>query len=192
MLKVFKYEIDDAPDATQVARALAVLPPFRLQKALSYKRPLDRFLCAEAYILLRDGLKELYGIIGDPEFGFTENGKPFLAEHPDIHFNLSHCPRCVCCAISDRPVGIDVEEIQYDPDLAAAACSAAELAAIARCDRPEVEFTRLWTAKESYLKMTGEGLRDNMKSVLEYAPGAVFSTEYQIESGYILNVCQCR
>jgi len=38
---------------------------------------------------------------------------------------------------------------------------------IEQAERPEVMFIRLWTMKESLLKLTGEGINDNIKQVLE-------------------------
>ena len=111
-------------------RRLRALPQWRREKALAYRRPLDRFLCAEAYLLLERALKEQFGLPGPFEFEYGPCGKPFLKGHPGIHFNISHCSRCVCCAVSDRPVGVDVETIQYDPDVAAYAFSDEELSRI--------------------------------------------------------------
>ena len=34
-----------------------------------------------------------------------KHGKPFLAYHPDIQINLSHCKGAVLCGIGDMPLG---------------------------------------------------------------------------------------
>ncbi len=41
---------------------------------------------------------------------------------------------------------------------------------------PGVKFTELWTRKESFLKLTGEGLKDNLKDVLSNANDVTFTT----------------
>ncbi len=65
-----------------------------------------------AYLLLRDALREEYGITEPPIFDYEEGGKPVLRDCPNIHFNISHCKNAVACAVSDRPVGVDIETIR--------------------------------------------------------------------------------
>lgn len=189
MSEIFKIEIPSDPSDKEVAGALSRLPRWRLEKALSFKRQIDRFLCAEAYLLLKDALHEVYGLNWDFTFKYGINGKPVLAGIPGIHFNLSHCRRCVCCAVSDSPVGIDVEDIQFDIDLAKAVLNDDELGRVLSSARPEIEFTRFWTMKESLLKLTGEGIRDDLKSVLSNS-GAIFSSEVNTERGYAISVAE--
>ena len=42
----------------------------------------------------------------------TENGKPYIKDHPDIHFNISHTNGAIAVAFSDSPIGVDVEKIR--------------------------------------------------------------------------------
>lgn len=167
---------------------LSQLPSWRQEKALSYRRPLDRFLCAKAYLLLKEGLSKLYGISGNPDFTYGPAGKPFLEKYPSIHFNISHCPSCVCCAISSSEVGVDVETIQYDPELAAGVFNASEQESIEASENPDIEFTRLWTMKESYLKLTGDGLCDDLRNLLCSAGLPIFRTSVSPEGRYVLTV----
>ena len=44
--------------------------------------------------------------------------------------------------------------------------------------------------KESLLKMTGEGINDQMKQVLELASECRFTTIEQLEKNYIYTVCE--
>lgn len=94
-------------------------------------------------------------------FGSTEYGKLFLPSAPDLHFNLSHSGAWVLCALSDRVVGADVEEIKEAfPELVAACFSVEEqrdINALNGEDRKSL-FYALWTAKESYAKALGLGL----------------------------------
>lgn len=185
MSRTFKYEVPDNIPEEDISRALDQLPSWRLEQALSYKRPLDRFLSAKAYLLLRDALEKVYGLRGDVSFAYGPHGKPFLKEHPEIHFNLSHCRKCVCCILSSAPVGIDVEGIQYDADISQVAFSASEREAILRAERKDVAFTRLWTMKESMLKLSGEGLSDDLKGLLDKDTPS-FSLDINLEKGYVL------
>lgn len=168
-----------------VQAALAELPEWRLTKALAYKRSIDRFLCAEAFILLKQGLKELFGLSDDISFEYESSGKPHIAGRSDIYFSISHCSRCVACIVADAPVGIDVEDIQYDRELALKAFNAGELAGIEAAEKPDVEFTRLWTMKESLLKLTGQGIVDDLPGVLQ-GDLPEFKIEINFERGYVL------
>jgi 4'-phosphopantetheinyl transferase len=63
-----------------------------------------------------------------------------------------------------------------------------ELSAILGADRPEVMFTRLWTRKEAVLKLTGEGLRDNLKTVLDDVSGLNIRTIVSPDQRYCYSV----
>ena len=170
MTEIFRKNVPECIDDAMMREILALLPSWRLEKALSYRRPVDRWLCAQAYLMLDGALLQVFGFGCRDGFSYGPGGKPYLRNHPDAHFNISHCEGCVCCAVSDRPVGVDVEMLQYDPDLARTVCNNAELRTIATSQRPEIEFTKLWTMKESCLKLCGEGLRNDLRDILSSPP----------------------
>jgi 4'-phosphopantetheinyl transferase len=97
-------------------------------------------------------------------FGYAPEGKPFLLEHRDLHFNLSHAANVLVVGVArDRPIGVDVERVPgYDivGSLSHVALSAPErraLQSLATAERCEL-FSRLWTRKEAYLKGEGTGM----------------------------------
>lgn len=161
-----------------------IIPPWRKEKVLSYKNVLDRFLCAKAYLMLRDGLMRDYGIYDEIRFAYNYYGKPFLSDHPEIHFNLSHCKKGIACAISSAPVGVDIEEIKYDDDIARYVLNAAEYENVSSSDNPAEEFTKIWTRKESYVKMLGTGIPTQMSSLV--LPDNGFTTQVNREAGYVV------
>ena len=125
--------------------------------------------------LLRAGLWERYGLrIDEPglseEVAFGEHGKPYLTNHPDIHFNISHSHGYAVCALADRPVGVDIEKIVPVRDaLIQRTLTDEEQSAFARLiergfRRDEV-FFRFWTLKESYFKWDGCGLTKELKEI---------------------------
>ena len=84
------------------------------------------------------------------------NGKPFLPDAPDFHFSIAHCGNRVVCAVSDVPVGCDLErERVLKRDISRRICSDAECAAV----RSSADLFTLWTGKEAVLKAIGLGLR---------------------------------
>lgn len=110
---------------------------------------------------------------------------PSFWEYPGIYFNISHCHRGIACAVMDRPVGIDIEEIQFDEDFAKLILDKDEYDSVKSAKMPDVEFTKIWTRRESFLKLTGEGLKDNMKDILSRANEVTFTTEINRSAGYV-------
>ena len=98
-------------------------------------------------------------------FQYNDNGKPSLApdHHSDLVFNLSHSAECAVIAVTrSADIGVDIEKI--DPalefhKLAERFFDQNEQTVLQRTpiSRQRRTFYRLWTAKESRLKMAGTG-----------------------------------
>lgn len=108
------------------------------------------------------------------EFTYSDKGKPSIANlenHQRLEFNLSHSQTLALCGItSDRPIGVDIEQLRPMKDAAQLAqrffCPS-EFAVISPLPPGEQEkaFFRAWTAKEAFLKATGEGLSGGLDQV---------------------------
>jgi phosphopantetheinyl transferase len=84
-------------------------------------------------------------------------GKPHLVGH-QLQFNLAHTGEHVVLAVSDRPVGIDVEPESRDLRRVVRRCSSPdEQARLTACSPAEV--VTAWTLKEAYAKALGLGHR---------------------------------
>ena len=152
-----------------------------------------------------------------------ENGKPYLPDYPDFHYNISHSGGIVACAASDSPVGIDIQQISDDPvrilKIAAHFFSQEEQqelnfrhqeknpntgAASNSCSNDEQDlchlFCRFWTARESYIKLTGRGLAEPFSGFRpDLAAGRIITaspsvdnyylTECPAPEGYCMTVC---
>ena len=92
-----------------------------------------------------------------PEIRTTGRGKPYFVDS-SLHFSISHCKYHAFCALSDRPIGIDAEEMdrEISPRLAGKILSPAEKA---RFDGSRDGLLRLWVLKEASVKLTGQGLQ---------------------------------
>lgn len=102
---------------------------------------------SDAYILLARVVETEYGC-ALPRIDRTANGKPFFPDRPDIHFSLSHTGTHVLCAVSDCPVGVDVELVRTVRDgVPERVCTGDELKLF--------DFHDLWVLKESYIKLHG-------------------------------------
>ena len=169
--------VDDHLWDFDLATALQEISAQRREQALRYRHELGQRQCVLAYLLLKRALREEFGITENPVFAFGEHGKPTLVNHPDIHFNLSHCREAVAVALSDRPIGIDIETTEhYSPEVARRVMSAGEMRQIEASPRPEVAFTRLWTMKESLFKLTGDDNGGDTAGMLADASKYRFTT----------------
>ena len=104
-------------------------------------------------------LEALYG--GPlPEIARTPLGKPYFVDTP-LHFSISHTEKHVFCVLSDKPVGIDAEEIdrQIRLDLAEKLLSPAELEQFSKADDPRLALLKFWVLKEAAGKCSGEGMQ---------------------------------
>ena len=85
---------------------------------------------------------------------------PRLALRPDLHLSVSHSGEWVAVAISDRPVGIDIEGLgaRHDPRrFARWVCSPAEFERWHALEDVAADDALIahWTRKEAWLKREG-------------------------------------
>ena len=97
-----------------------------------------------------------------PEIVLEERGKPRFVEDP-IHFSITHTPHHVFCAISDRPIGIDAEELDRNIDLRLVdrVLSASEKAQYDAAPDKRLALLTLWVLKEAAGKQSGYGINAN-------------------------------
>lgn len=157
MMEYYLRDVTSLPDPREKDAALSGIPGWRQEQILKYLRPSDRKLCLGAWRLLEDTL-EGHGFSAD-DVTIGENGK---LECQGVYFNLSHSVDMALCVISSVPVGCDIEKVADAPmEIAQHVFCERERDYIAGGQREEERdhrFFRLWTMKESYMKMTGEGM----------------------------------
>lgn len=171
-------------------KALSALPEWRKAQAMRFKHVQGRKECAFSYLLLCRALEER-GILLQPTFLYGENGKPTMAELPDLHFNLSHCKVAVVCALSNCPIGIDVEKLgRYNERLARHTMNDDEMQEISTSEDKDVAFTRLWTMKEATMKLTGEGIGTNVRNVLRHSSNIIYTTHVNKSKGYVVTTAE--
>ena len=155
MLRVFYAAIESVPDQPDGLN----LSAYRLRR-LSVLRPsLQRRQGIAAELLLNHAIGQIRPDLPLPlEIDAADNGKPNLSGL-GLFFSLSHSGGYAACALSDRPVGLDLELRSPVRELLLRRFSPAERDYIRSSADPPAAFTELWTRKESYGKATGEGLR---------------------------------
>ena len=187
---IYLYDTLENYSDEQYLKHLNALPAWRREKALQYKKLDDRKRSVLAFVLLQRALREEYGITEIPEFVYNEFGKPSLPNLP-IHFSLSHCKDAVACAVSDHNIGIDVESIvPYNPDVARRVCTADELEMLKQSDDKDVDFIKLWTAKEAISKYEGMGLSLPFSEIriLKYLTSTMVCTN----SNCVITICHSK
>ena len=111
MIKLAYCNVDNL-DLKKVYR---LLPENRSEKVDYYRFEKDKKLSAGVYLILK---KLLDGEnIVHPIFKTEKYGKAYISNHENIYFNLSHSSKIVLCAISEKEVGVDVENIDHEIDL---------------------------------------------------------------------------
>ena len=158
----------------------------RREEALKYKHLFGRFACLKSYVMLR-GLLESIGRSHPFVFEKNEHGKPFLVDYPDVHFNISHCKAGIAVAVSDAPVGIDIERYRKVSDsLIRYTMNEEEQRIIAESDDPVRTFTEFWTKKEAVFKLRGTGITHDLHGLLD--GDEVVETHFNEDKRYIYSI----
>ena len=84
-------------------------------------------------------------------------GKPYLAGYPEIHFNISHSGGWAVCALASMPCGVDIQERRSirSRRMVERTMNAREQRQIQEAEDGTGEFIKLWTYKESCIKLSG-------------------------------------
>ncbi len=159
--RIYWMDVGVLADAVCFDGHYRMMSPERRKKVDACLFPKDKRLSLGAGILFDRGLID-YGLRGrEILVAYGENGKPYLPEHPHIHYNLSHSGGMAMAVFADAEAGCDVERIrQADMELAEHFFTPQEYAYIAgqRQEMRDWAFYRLWTLKESFVKAVGAGL----------------------------------
>jgi 4'-phosphopantetheinyl transferase len=127
----------------------------------------DKIASGGGRILLKYILDKNYGI-EDYSISIDKQGKPFLDSHPNIHFNISHSGEIVFVGVSYKPIGVDIEKI-HDLDykeLSNHFFHLNEYKTIINSKDPLSTFFKIWTSKESFVKMKGTGIVVDLDSFI--------------------------
>ena len=174
--------------AFDVQAALKEISEQRREQALKFKYEQGQRLCVLAYLLLKQALREGYGITENPVFEYNEHGKPSIVGHSEIYFNLSHCKEAAICVVSNQPVGVDVEGIrEYRESLVNYTMNDEEITLIKSAENHAAAFIRLWTMKEATTKLIGTGISNDMKTVIDPTKYKYTTVDRQ---RYIYTICE--
>jgi 4'-phosphopantetheinyl transferase len=94
---------------------------------------------------------------------FDETDKPRLEPRSPLRFNLTHSgDRALAAVATEREVGVDIERIEPDRDVARLTRRmflGGERAATLEASDPVLAYHRHWVAKEAFAKATARGVQ---------------------------------
>lgn len=167
MTALFVSDVNFLRNARVFDEAYSKVCAERQAKIDAVKRKDDKILSLGAGLLLRKAFEKNGIEYEGTKFSCDEYGKPF-AENRNVFFNLSHSRSNVACAVSDEKVGCDIEAVRdIDGNLAKRFFSDDEYKTLLSCRTKEEKsdtFFGIWTAKESFLKAVGTGIRVSLNS----------------------------
>jgi len=169
-MKWYKYDIRDLTDA-EYNKWYSLMNTDKQRRVDRFRFVDDKKRTVTSEMLARKAISEWCGIAPESiTFGIKEHGKPY-AKDLAVEFNISHSGDMVVCAVNNKPIGIDMEQIRpIDLTVAKRICTDEELLYLFGHTPTDEDFTyttdtetltrffELWTAKEAYGKCLGTGI----------------------------------
>lgn len=124
-----------------------LMPKYRQIQVNKFIKEEDKIRNIAVFALLLH-LAELIGYKNKLDIKKDENQKPYILNNP-FYFSLSHSGDYVFAAISDKPIGIDVQKRIKTKE---------NLDKYVRFPNEKDDFYTLWCVKEAYTKLLGKGL----------------------------------
>lgn len=200
MVNTFLLETEKLNDDTVFNKYYSYMSSYRKNKIDKMKFRKDKNLSLGVgiildYYLQRFNLREL-----DMNYSTKANGKPFFTNYKQLHFNASHSGKVAICAFSNNETGCDVQQVyKAHTDIAKNFFTAEEYNYIHNNEEnmnealtSDEKFTRIWAAKEAYLKLDGTGLGGLSsfsisieKNKLKINNSNIYIKEYRFKDYYI-------
>lgn len=164
---VFLLEEWEMQEQEQIA--LEGLLPQKEQEKVQAKGKRGRRQSLLGRLLMHFALWQVLG--AGAAIAYTAKGKPVVFPAPgqgELFVSCTHTKGLIAAAAGFAPLGLDGEALgPCRQRVAARLFTAEEQAAIARAQNPGEAFTLIWALRESFGKMTGDGVL--------HVPAAVFS-----------------
>lgn len=182
-MKIEYVILDENLTFDKVSRYASLLPEYRREKIERYRFEKDKLRSLIAGLLIRR-------TIGEQPLVFGEHEKPYARDN-SLYFSVSHSGDIVAIAVDDREIGMDVEGLPAEDRLKIADrfYHPREREYVHGAEDEMRAFCRIWTRKEAYLKMTGEGISADL-TAFDTTSSPLKESLYTIDlDGYCLSVC---
>lgn len=178
-------------NAKLLKKAELLCPAWRREKAERLDNQKVRAKSVAAGLLLRYCLGS-----SAEEITFSEKGKPILTD--GRYLSLSHSGDYAACAVSDSPIGVDIQKIvDISPRTIARFCTEFEWEYLNCCKNPKADAIKLWALKESWLKATNSDTASAFRAQFNIlannkisGPEGFCYEIYEDISGYIVAACE--
>jgi 4'-phosphopantetheinyl transferase len=165
--KTFYADFSKLKDDKIIENIAAELETDRLERIVNARRTDIKAQILAGGLIIKYALREVFSL---EKFGVERNvhGKPYIKDAPGKFFNISHSGDIVICTVSDTECGIDIEKIDQAKsfvEIAERFFSIYEKNAILLSPNQSEAFCRLWTLRESYVKMRGIGFEVGLSSL---------------------------
>lgn len=203
MIRVFYSDVRVFEREDWFEESLRALSDDRRKKIERIKSQMDRCRSLTAGLLLKqeiinagidyDRVAVSTGLYGKPYLVWKDSGESREGRLKDFHYSISHGGNYAALAVSDRPVGVDIEgrrKIHNLPSFTRRILTPAERQWLDGQEPSDDLVIWIWTRKEAWVKRDGSGLSVDFRKIDTVGGEAgknIFSCE--VESGGWLSVC---
>ncbi len=171
---------------------LSVISEERRKRINAFHFDIDKKLSLYAELIVRFAACEMLNISNsDIIIDTNEYGKPFLKNHPNFYFNVSHTRNAVVVCVAAYPIGVDIERVkEAKPDIAKRFFTTDEQQYVfEKTGLIDERFFEIWTKKEAYIKCLGKGLSIPLNSfnvLYDKEPHRIYTIA---KDEYLISVC---
>lgn len=162
MIRTYIVNIGQFEEEREFRTALSAVSPYRRKKIALLKNEKEKRRSLGAAFALNAALSHHGLCERNMEYILGDQGKPALRDYPELHFSLSHSGDYAICSLGELEVGCDIERMRPDKmRVADRFYTEVEKEWLYQADGMEEQenrLFRLWTMKESFLKVTGRGM----------------------------------
>ncbi|MBQ9981218.1 MAG: 4'-phosphopantetheinyl transferase superfamily protein [Oscillospiraceae bacterium] len=191
MIDVFYLFVDNQKSFEPYRKYMKYISVERQKRIERFYFDKDKITSLFSELLARKVISEKTGLkYDDIVFLLTEKGKPYILQADSYHFSVSHSGRCIVFADNTSPIGVDTEFIKdAKMNIAKNYFSADEYEYIKQSGEPDRTFFEIWTKKEAYVKMTGEGISVGFDTFSTFDEKKKKDFYTWGEKGYMFSVC---
>ncbi len=192
MEKLIYLPIPEEHDTEIFESLLPYLSSEEREKIGKFHFDIDKQLGLYSNVLIRLTACQDLGITNNNIlFERNKYGKPYLKNLPSFHYNISHTRNAIVLAVSDNPVGADIERIQkVKLDIAKRFFTNQEETYILNSTNQNQAFFEIWTKKEAYIKYIGKGLSISLNSFSVFDTNISKHINHFLIDNYIISVCR--
>lgn len=192
MIQLCFIAVEPHCDSAVIDEMMQSLSGEKKERLSRYRADIDRKLGAYAEALVRCLICLKSGVkYKELKFQASSTGKPYLTVFPYYEFSISHTRNAVAAAVSDKPVGVDVEKVRdVAGGLAKRVFSENEMAWLNEtAEMKDRRFFDIWTKKEALVKYHGTGLMKDLK-LLDVKSVSLREQLTSFDLGdYIVSIC---